>query len=312
MAAIGAPWQSSSPERSASELRSDHGTVNRGNRGFGNQLSISGHRPTENNYRVNGISVNDYSNGSRAVWREPNSRGCDSRFSVLTANYTAEYGRTSASDQRDHQTGTNNFHGAAYWFLRDEGLDANSFFATQRSPFHRNQFGGSAGVPSRKTRPLSLEISSDPSGQGFEQHTTDRAVAGGRGIGPNGQPTVAIVNGSPTSGERLKRRPNPDPTTHIDTAVLPYLAFYPLPNVPNSVSGDTGLFVTSPVQQYSQNYATARLDHKFSDKDTFDFVWFFDRSPQITPDAFLESTTQTFSERNFGEIERLIFSALRL
>ena len=40
------------------------GTVNRGNRGFGNQLSISGHRPTENNYRVNGISVNDYSNGS--------------------------------------------------------------------------------------------------------------------------------------------------------------------------------------------------------------------------------------------------------
>ena len=39
------------------------GTVNRGNRGFGNQLSISGHRPTENNYRVNGISVNDYSNG---------------------------------------------------------------------------------------------------------------------------------------------------------------------------------------------------------------------------------------------------------
>src|SRR6202008_706878 len=40
------------------------GTVNRGNRGFGNQLSISGHRPTENNYRVNGVSVNDYSNGS--------------------------------------------------------------------------------------------------------------------------------------------------------------------------------------------------------------------------------------------------------
>jgi hypothetical protein len=39
------------------------GTVNRGNRGFGNQLSVAGHRPTENNYRVNGITVNDYSNG---------------------------------------------------------------------------------------------------------------------------------------------------------------------------------------------------------------------------------------------------------
>ena len=40
------------------------GTVSRGNRGFGNQLSVAGHRPTENNYRVNGITVNDYSNGS--------------------------------------------------------------------------------------------------------------------------------------------------------------------------------------------------------------------------------------------------------
>ena len=40
------------------------GTVNRGNRGFGNQLSVAGHRPTENSYRVNGITVNDYSNGS--------------------------------------------------------------------------------------------------------------------------------------------------------------------------------------------------------------------------------------------------------
>jgi hypothetical protein len=39
-------------------------TTNRANRGFGNQLTVSGHSPYENNYRVNGISINDYTNGS--------------------------------------------------------------------------------------------------------------------------------------------------------------------------------------------------------------------------------------------------------
>ena len=289
------------------------GTVNRGNRGFGNQLSISGHRPTENNYRVNGISVNDYSNGSPGSVAGA-QLGVDAiqEFSVLTANYTAEYGRTSGGViNAITKPGTNNFHGAAYWFLRDEGLDANSFFATQRSPFHRNQFGGSAGGPIQKDKTFifgDFEAIRQVRGLNSIQLTVPSPAA--RGIGPNGQPTVAIVNGSPLPASGSNAAPNPDPTTHIDTAVLPYLAFYPLPNVPNSVSGDTGLFVTSPVQQYSQNYATARLDHKFSDKDTFDFVWFFDRSPQITPDAFLESTTQTFSERNFGEIEEThIFSS---
>lgn len=48
--------------------------------------------------------------------------------------------------------GTNDFHGTAYWFLRNEGLDANSVFAPQKSPFHRKQFGGSAGGPIQKDK----------------------------------------------------------------------------------------------------------------------------------------------------------------
>ena len=289
------------------------GTVNRGNRGFGNQLSISGHRPTENNYRVNGISVNDYSNGSPGSVQGA-QLGVDAiqEFSVLTANYTAEYGRTSGGViNAITKFGTNDFHGTAYWFLRDEGLDATSFFAPQKSPFHRNQFGGSAGGPVQKDKTFvfgDFEAIRQVQGLNSVQLVVPSPAA--RGIGPNGQPAVAVVNGAPLPASGPGAAPNPDPTTHIDTAVLPYLAFFPLPNVPGSVNADTGLFVSSPVQQYTQNYATARLDHKFSDKDSVDFVWFFDRSPQITPDAFLQSTSETFSERNFGEIEEThIFSS---
>ena len=61
------------------------GSVNRGNRGFGNQLSVAGHRPSENNYRVNGITVNDYSNGSPGSVQGA-QLGVDAiqEFSVLT------------------------------------------------------------------------------------------------------------------------------------------------------------------------------------------------------------------------------------
>ena len=132
------------------------GTVNRGNRGFGNQLSVAGHRPTENNYRVNGITVNDYSNGSPGSV-QGSQLGVDAiqEFSVLTANYTAEYGRTSGGViNAITKAGTNNFHGDAYWFLRDEGLDTRNEFdpgsGAGTPPFHRNQFGGSAGGPIQK------------------------------------------------------------------------------------------------------------------------------------------------------------------
>ncbi len=283
------------------------GTVNRGNRGFGNQLSVSGHRPTENNYRVNGISVNDYSNGSPGSVAGA-QLGVDAiqEFSVLTSNYTAEYGRTSGGViNAITRQGTNGFHGSAYWFLRDEGLDAKSFFDVKKSPFHRNQFGGSFGGPIRKDKTFffaDYEGIRQTKGLNSVKLVVPSAALRQGTLCSN--PALA-PSGAPCSTHQVTGAFNPDPATGIDTAVLKYLPFYPLPNAgfTPTGSGDTGFFVSSPSQQYTENYVTARVDHKFSDKDSLDVVWFFDKSPQITPDAYLESTTETFSERIMGGIE---------
>jgi len=87
------------------------------------------------------------------------------------------------------------------------------------------------------------------------------------------------ADGCDLNGSHFRRAAQTPPESrpdeqHIDTAVC-LSAFYSAAHVPIPVSGDTGLFVTSPVQQYSQNYANGYIDHKFADKDTFDFVWFF-------------------------------------
>src|SRR6266446_4480144 len=92
--------------------------TDRGNRGFGQQLTISGARPQQNNYRLDGVSLNDYANGAPGSVLGGNL-GVDAiqEFSVLTSNYSAEYGKTSGGVVNAvTRSGTNSFHGSAYEF----------------------------------------------------------------------------------------------------------------------------------------------------------------------------------------------------
>src|SRR5438445_33710 len=122
----------------------------RGIRGLGTQLTISGNRPQQNNYRLDGISINDYSNGA------PGSvlglvLGVDAvqEFSVVTSNAPANYGRSSGGIMNAvTRSGSNTLHGSAYELNRDSSRDNKNFFdRVQKPPFTRNQFGVSAGLP---------------------------------------------------------------------------------------------------------------------------------------------------------------------
>src|ERR1700716_3173289 len=294
-------------------VRVEAGPSNRGNRGYGTLLSVSGHQPYENNYRVNGISINDYSNGSPGSTLGVNL-GVDAiqEFSVLIGNYSADYGRASGGVVNAiTKSGTNQFHGDAYWFIREKGLDARNYFDKTLPPFHRNQFGASGGGPIIKNKTF---IFADY--EGIRQNKSDtfsNAVLSpaARGIGPNGQPTVAIISGIPLPGPgQPGAAPNPDPVTHIDKAVIPYLGFYPLPNGGLVDNGDTGTFNTSGVERLTENYVTAKVDHHFSDKDSLGGSYFYDNAPLTQPDSLVDVLTENFTRRQMiGLEETHIFSA---
>src|SRR5882672_3198617 len=124
-------------------------------RGFGAAVSISGSRPDQNSYRLDGVSINDYANGAPGSVLGDNL-GIDAveQVSVLGSNYPAEYGRTSGGVINVvTRSGKNAFHGSLYEFLRNSALDARNFFDGPVIPaFKRNQFGGSAGAPIKKDR----------------------------------------------------------------------------------------------------------------------------------------------------------------
>src|SRR6202051_1304997 len=124
--------------------------TDRGNRGFGQQLTISGARPQQNNYRLDGVSLNDYANGAPGSVLGGNL-GVDAieEFSVITSNYEADYGKTSGGVVNAiTRSGTNQIHGSAYEFLRNSKLDTKNYFDVGNiPPFKRNQFGGTLGGP---------------------------------------------------------------------------------------------------------------------------------------------------------------------
>jgi Carboxypeptidase regulatory-like domain/TonB-dependent Receptor Plug Domain len=129
--------------------------TDRGNRGFGQQLTISGARPQQNNYRLDGVSLNDYANGAPGSVLG-GSLGVDAiqEFSVITSNYEADYGKTSGGVVNAiTRSGTNQIHGSAYEFLRNSALDAKNYFDVGNiPPFKRNQFGGTIHSSLRTTK----------------------------------------------------------------------------------------------------------------------------------------------------------------
>src|ERR1700675_896237 len=207
---------------------------NRGNRGFENEVAINGARPQQNNYRLHGISIEDSANGGSGSVLGGNL-GVDAieEFSVLTSNAPAEYGRTSGGViNAVTRSGSNQFHGTAYEFLRNSALDAPNFFDQGSAPpFKRNQFGADAGGPVQKDRTF---LFADY--EGFRQSL---------GVSTR-------TNVPPPAARAGQLCSNPDDPTHLCTphtvtvgpAVAKYLPFWGLPNGglrPGS-NGDIGIY----------------------------------------------------------------------
>lgn len=126
--------------------------------------SVNGADPGQNNYQMDGVAINNSANSGSSndsgIYAGIGIPAPDAiqEFKIQTSTYDASYGRNPGANVNVvTKTGTNNFHGGLFEFLRNEDLNANSFFDNRsgggvQQILRQNQFGGNFGGPIKKNK----------------------------------------------------------------------------------------------------------------------------------------------------------------
>jgi carboxypeptidase family protein len=294
--------------------------------------SANGTRTASNNFLIDGIDMKNYTFGGFSI-----SPSVDSvqEFKVQTTVYSAAFGRFAGSTiNLVSKSGSNDWHGSAFEFLRNDALDANNFFSNRnrigKPEYRRHQFGGAAGGPIVKNRTFWFA-----SYEGLSQI---------KGLTRSGAvPNSAMQQGD--FGEVLQRRnititdpltcPNPPrgagcqafPGNVIPTARMNPVSRYvvslnpwPAPNVSRSPL-DGPNWAANPKDERYDHQFSIKIDHSFGLKDQLFGRYLFANSNQDTPGTIPEygdtthyrgqnvalGWTHTFSPKLLNEL-RLSFS----
>lgn len=224
---------------------------------------------------------------------------------VFSSTYGAEYGRGAGGILNSiTRSGTPQFHGNLFEYLRNSAMDARNFFdpGQEPTPFKRNQFGGTVTGPVVKDKTyfmVSFEVLKDRLTYNNQDYVPDAEAR--RGI---------ITDKDGKEIRRLCKDPN---TTKCDPAyvhekVIPYVNLFPLPNqfrLGNGIARNAA----SQFLPTNENFLTFRIDHKISDKDGLFVRYTFD---DANSDAFQPSyafTTRSESRQQYiSLVESHIFS----
>jgi hypothetical protein len=263
------------------------GSTGTSNSSVGSMFSVSGRRPQDNLFLLNGIEYT----GSSLINTTPGGTsgqllGIDGihEFNVVSDTYSASYGKRDGAQVSISTTGgTNTLHGSVYEFLRNSFFDARNYFDGARIPdFQRNNFGASLGGPIKKDK-LFLFANYE----GYRQNlgeSLDTLVPDSYaylGEVPNANTGVyAHTTFSPISEQLLNLWPNPN-TNPIPCTEVTQLNPAGTLVVPTGIDSCKG---TAP-QHIREDFGTTRFDYTIGAADTFNSIYTVDDSTASSPSA---------------------------
>jgi hypothetical protein len=233
-----------------------------GGQGGGSRFSLGGARGSQNYFNVDGISSNSPAFGNSIGPAEPSFESIDEvRFEIV--NNKAEFGEV-ANITVITKSGTNDLHGALFWYHENSALNARPFFATVKGQNIRNNFGASAGGPIARNRLFFF---------GTFEGERQRQPAN---ITPS-VPTVAMRGGDFSAFSTPLRNPfagnTPFPGNVLPTNLLNQgslfwqQSFYPLPNFGPPTSTNANYRDSIP-QQIRHDQFDIRVDYALKPNNT--------------------------------------------
>src|SRR5881296_1347937 len=273
-------------------------------------FSVAGHRQETNRFLINGV---DWVGGN-ATSQFITPSGASSQllgleavreYNVLEHTYGAEYGKRAGGQVSIvTSSGTNQWHGDVFEYLRNSALDARNFFEDAKGPFKRNQFGGMLGGPLKKDKVFVFG-----NYEGFRQ----RRSLTSRAIYPDPQSRqgllpcyLATPSACPVSAP-FAARAALVPVPNLKPGMLQFAdAFWPRPNgsevpSPDGLPTGTAYNANDAVTKTYENFVMTRFDFVVSSKDTFFANYTISDGERDTPQAdtyytqFVPLRSQTFS-----------------
>ena len=283
------------------------GTVQQGGipeneRGNGS-VQVNGLMATNNNFLLNGFDNNEQQIGFEVI--QP-SIDAIQEFKVQTSNFGADIGKGGAVVNVVLKSGTNQFHGDIFEFLRNSAMDAKNYFddpVAKIPPFKQNQFGGTLGGPiirdktfffvdyqgtrirqsqtdistvpllSERDGDFSDQLGAGPTGQIFDPLTTNPNTGVRQPFPGNIIPSCVGTTGRSASGGSC-----------LDPAALNVVKLFPAPNIAGA--GASNNFLFNPVLDNNQDSFDVRVDHQVSSRNSFFATFSHGNVDAIQPDPF--------------------------
>jgi hypothetical protein len=285
-------------------------------------IEANGLTTTNNNFLLNGFDNNEQQIGFEVI--QP-SVDAIAEFKMQTNSFGADIGKGGAVVNVALKSGTNQFHGDVFEFIRNSAFDAKNYFDSATAPipsFRQNQFGGTLGGPILRGKTFffvdyqgtrvakgQTAISSVPPANvnGVGERTGDFSDLLTGTLGSDGFDTGQIFNPfayNPATNVRAAYPGNIIPTGtapgDLDSAALNVAALYPNPNLPGYVNN----YLSHPALVNNQDSFDVRVDHQLTSKDSVFGTFSFGNVNESQPDPFPEPAGGGFFSGNISDLAR--------
>src|SRR5215469_9683512 len=275
-------------------------------------MSVNGNDPGQNNFQMDGVNITNFANSGSAndasLYTGVGIPSPDAiqEFKVQTSTYDASYGRNPGANVNVvTKSGTNQYHGTAFEFLRDTIFNANDFFYNRNNPasaatkqiLNQNQFGGVLGGPVKKDKFFIFgSYQGTRQKNGFSSQGVTTALLPPIPAGDRSAPGFAAALGAASCpqnhpGDNNFKTPSGSPNVLCDGSNISPVALnilnIKLPNgqyyIPGSgVSGYRQVTFSSPAI-YNGDQGLINGDYLLNAKNTLAARWFYTNDPQIAP-----------------------------
>jgi outer membrane receptor protein involved in Fe transport len=239
-------------------------------------FNTAGGREDTINFMVNGINLNDFGGGNQITFQP--TIGTIDEFKVDNSTFNAEYGfKSGAVVNMATRSGTNQWHGEMYEYLRNSDMDARNFgnpIGVAKAAFHRNQFGGNGGGPIKRDKTffyLSYE-------------------------------GLRHLQGVPLSATVLSPAQRAQAVATGDAVIQSLLPLIPIPNSPGNV------YVSTAPAPVIANQGSADFSHSFSDRNRLSVYYAYQADQRNEPPSTVNNNLPGYGDVRTGKRSLMTFN----